>query len=54
MALMLSRGVSRPISPQAGTSWTLMETRLQTPSAAIQVLKTKMTYIDRGSCRRIG
>ncbi len=56
---------SRPFIPKIDTmqsdkqlmvtmAWTLMETRLQTPSAAIQVLKTKMTYIDRGSCRRIG
>lgn len=32
-------------------AWSLLESRLQSPSAFVQVLKTKMNLIDRGSCR---
>ena len=32
-------------------AWSLLESRLQTGSNAVQVLKTKMPLVDRGSCR---
>jgi DNA-binding LacI/PurR family transcriptional regulator len=32
-------------------AWSLLESRLQAPSLSIQVLKTKMPLVDRGSCR---
>jgi DNA-binding LacI/PurR family transcriptional regulator len=32
-------------------AWSLLESRLQSPSLSIQVLKTKMPLVDRGSCR---
>lgn len=32
-------------------AWSLLESRLQSASAAVQVLKTKMILMDRGSCR---
>ena len=32
-------------------AWSLLESRLQTGSSAVQVLKTKMPLVDRGSCR---
>lgn len=32
-------------------AWNLLEARLQQPGGPIQVLKTRMPYIDRGSCR---
>ncbi len=36
----------------ASMAWNLFEARLQNPSASVQVLKTKMPFIDRGSCAR--
>lgn len=32
-------------------AWSLLESRLQSPSDTVQVLKTKMPFVDRGSCR---
>jgi DNA-binding LacI/PurR family transcriptional regulator len=32
-------------------AWSLLETRLKSPSLSIQVLKAKMPFVDRGSCR---
>ncbi len=32
-------------------AWNLLESRLQSPSGSVQVLKTKMPFVDRGSCR---
>ncbi len=37
----------------ASMAWNLLESRLDSPSDAVQVLKTKMPLIERGSCRRI-
>jgi DNA-binding LacI/PurR family transcriptional regulator len=35
----------------ASMAWSLLESRLKSPSSAVQVLKTKMPLVDRGSCR---
>jgi DNA-binding LacI/PurR family transcriptional regulator len=32
-------------------AWSLLESRLLSPSGPVQVLKTKMPFVDRGSCR---
>ncbi|MDP2792321.1 MAG: LacI family DNA-binding transcriptional regulator [Rectinemataceae bacterium] len=32
-------------------AWNLLESRLQSPTGIVQVLKTKMPFVDRGSCR---
>ena len=35
-------------------AWNLLESRLRSESETVQVLKTKMPLVDRGSCRCIG
>jgi LacI family transcriptional regulator len=36
----------------ASMAWSLLESRLRSESKTVQVLKTKMPLVDRGSCRR--
>ena len=38
----------------ASMAWSLLESRLRSESETVQVLKTKMPLVDRGSCLRYG
>jgi DNA-binding LacI/PurR family transcriptional regulator len=37
----------------ASMAWSLLESRLNSKSEIVQVLKTKMPLVDRGTCRRV-